>query len=605
MLKPSSDRLDYGKLLAPPDGYTLDAAVGTSYSLDFDALVGVCMALGLSADTDSALLNNPVYLLETLRRTGDRVALFCQAGQIQVPSNASVLYILLEKIVYQVQVKKQRTPPQFPSFHPKFWLLKYIRADGDELYRVVVLSRNLTFDRSWDVSVVLDGRRQAKSLPKNKPLVDFAEYLRNSIAASDDNAKAKRKLLRGLISELEYVDFQTESREFTDFEFIPVSVPKAGGGIYKMNDTPLFASTFHEMLIMSPFLSGSVIEEFNNRNRNIENPNCLLITRRESLVRLKPNQCENFNIYTMKDIVVEGETALSDDEKATRKQDIHAKLYMWRRYSDSELYLGSLNASYSALEGNVEFVLRLVSRNRWLNMDKLTKDLFCGAPDGPDNPFELTELPDAIEPDEDVLTVLERQIKELCRLSPKASVEFHDDKYSVSIYFDKLQDIENISISPLLSNKSAPLAPVVTIGGLLLLQLSEFYCITAQCDGKNVRRVIKIPTENIPQNRENAVVTDVVKDTKCFFQYLAFLLGDDYLVSALENAEIQNGGLFGVNNQAAMPALYERMLRTAAISPEKFGEIDYILKMVDADGIIPDGFAELYHSFRKAVGLRD
>ena len=98
MLKPTSDRLDYGSLLAPPYGYTFKAAVGTSYSLDFDALVGVCMALGLSGDTDSSFLNNPVYLLETLRRTGDKVMLFCQSGQIHIPANNSSLYILLEKI---------------------------------------------------------------------------------------------------------------------------------------------------------------------------------------------------------------------------------------------------------------------------------------------------------------------------------------------------------------------------------------------------------------------------------------------------------------------------------------------------------------------------
>ena len=55
MLNPNQDRLDYGQVLTPPVGFRLDFAVGTTYSLDLDALVGACIALGLSEETDSAL----------------------------------------------------------------------------------------------------------------------------------------------------------------------------------------------------------------------------------------------------------------------------------------------------------------------------------------------------------------------------------------------------------------------------------------------------------------------------------------------------------------------------------------------------------------------
>ena len=108
MLNPTSDRLDYGRLLSPPYGYELVAAVGTTYSLDFSALIGVCIALELAEEPDSQLLKNPVCLLQALRRAGDKVAVFCQAGQIQAPSDASSLYILLETIVYQVLLEKRK-----------------------------------------------------------------------------------------------------------------------------------------------------------------------------------------------------------------------------------------------------------------------------------------------------------------------------------------------------------------------------------------------------------------------------------------------------------------------------------------------------------------
>ena len=60
MLNPNNDRLDYGQLLSAPDKYKLDFAIGTTYSLDLDALVGASLALGLSEDTDSKIAQNPL-----------------------------------------------------------------------------------------------------------------------------------------------------------------------------------------------------------------------------------------------------------------------------------------------------------------------------------------------------------------------------------------------------------------------------------------------------------------------------------------------------------------------------------------------------------------
>jgi len=608
MLKPTTDRLDYGKLLSPPEGYTLGAAVGASYSLDLDALVGACMALGLSADVDSALISSPVYMLETLRRAGDRIALFCQAGQIHMPSNATALYILLEKVVYQIQVKKQGYPPQHPSFHPKFWVLKFDSIKGkDACYRIIVLSRNLTFDRSWDVAMMLEGCKRKNAESRSKPLADMLQFLRGFITGSDDSAKKKNDMLRKLIAEIEYVEFSPDSRDFTDFEFLPVGVPKTAGGKYEMSDTPLFspASSFHELFIMSPFLSDSVIKEFNQRNKNITNPECLLITRKESLSRLSPEQCSKFSIYTMKDIVVDGETAISEDELIPGKQDIHAKLYMWRRNSSSELYLGSLNATHSALNGNIEFMIRLVSSNKRLNMKKLKEDIFCGECDGADNPFILTKLPEQTENGEDTHNLLEQQIKQLCRMSLKASVEESGDMFRIIVRVDSFSSATGIDISPLLVDRYVPVAPEVAFDGLTYLELSEFFCVTAQKDGIKVRRVIMIPTENIPrESREHAVVNSIIKDSASFYQYISFMLGDDYTKSALEYSDISNSGFFSGRNGIAMPAIYERMLRTAAKSKEKFLELDYVLQMVSFESADLKEFRSLYETFRKAVGLR-
>ncbi len=609
MLKPSRDRLDYGKLLTPPEGFTMESAVGTSYSLDLDALVGVCMAMGLATDTDSEIMNNPIYLLEMLRRTGDRVTLFCQSGQIKVPGNRTSLYILLEKMVYQIQPRKSNTMGNLPSFHPKFWLVKYANKEGEKRYRLVVLSRNLTFDRSWDVSVCLDGKPAENDVESSQPIADFVSYLKASIGEAETNGKLRRQMLTELIKELRRVEFTTENKQFNDFEFIPVGVPKKDGTIYSMSETPLFSSEYKELLIMSPFLSGKVIEEFNNRNKKIGDSDCLLLTRRESLAKLSPNQCEKFKIYTMKDLVVEGESAISDsqnkvseEELSNRKQDIHAKLYFWNKNSASELYLGSLNASHSALNGNVECILRLMSQGKYLRLSHLTSDLFGGEPENKDNPFELTQLEDVVDQEEDKLWKLELKIKQLCQRSPKASVEEIETNYSIRITFSGLDNTEGVTIGPLLSYRDFNVESEVVMDQLPLIQLSEFYRITAREGEHKIQRLIKIPTMNIPSNREETVIQEVIKDTQTFYQYIAFLLADDYLISALEHGDMQKS-LFKKSSRTVMPALYERMLQTAATSPEKFNEIHYILRMVKKDGVIPDGFKELYEAFRKAVGI--
>ncbi len=609
MLNPNNDRLDYGQVLAPPDNYTLDFAIGTTYSLDLDALVGACIALGLSEETDSDLMKNPICLLEALRATGDKVALFCEGGQIHTPNNITSLYILLEKIVFQVSTAKRKGIVKFPSFHPKFWLIRYVDENGTPLYRVVVLSRNLTFDRSWDVTFTMDGKVNGRKTLKNSPVVDFVSYLTSNLP-SDENAKTKLKKIRTIIRELPYVHFELNSREFEDFEFLPTGVKSSDGGFHSTNDkpfAPLFEDSFHEILIMSPFLTNSVIKDFIDRNKYINHTDYMLFTRAMSLGKLNPVDCADFRIFTMKDAVVDGESTISEEMQQAQKQDIHAKVYMVRKYSDTYLYLGSLNASHNAIKGNVEFTIMLKAKNRYLNMKKLSESLFNGSEDNPSNPFQEVKLTDTVVVDEEQekQNILDGYIKEINRMKPTARVICNADNYDISINFAKYESSEyTVTVSPLLSNKTELINENVLFKSLSLTQLSEFYKISVSDGTNSIQRVIIIPTEGMPEDREKAVVSSIVKDKECFYRYIAFLLGDSYVLSALETA---NGaeivGRKNTHNTIQIPALYEKMLQTAATAPERFKEIEYLIKAVSADGVIPEQFEELYNVFKKAVKL--
>jgi hypothetical protein len=150
MLSPD-DRTLLVDLLAPPEeGYSLEHAVATTFTLHLTALLPVPLGLAGSDLSSSA---DPLSVLQAVRNYSDRIDVFCQAGQVSVPAERNDLLAFLEPIVHQVKTQNGRL------FHPKLWLLRFANRDGDERFRLVCGSRNLTHDRAWDVVASFDGRR--------------------------------------------------------------------------------------------------------------------------------------------------------------------------------------------------------------------------------------------------------------------------------------------------------------------------------------------------------------------------------------------------------------------------------------------------------------
>lgn len=92
----------------------------------------MAICLGLSEETDSKLMQNPIGMLNALQKVSDKIVLFCEAGQIKVSTKPTALSILLEKMVVEVALPKDRQLGRYPSFHPKTWVLAYVNAEGDK-----------------------------------------------------------------------------------------------------------------------------------------------------------------------------------------------------------------------------------------------------------------------------------------------------------------------------------------------------------------------------------------------------------------------------------------------------------------------------------------
>ena len=105
----------------------------------------------------------------------------------------------------------------------------------------------------------------------------------------------------------------------------------------------------------------------------------------------------------------------------------------------------------------------------------------------------------------------------------------------------------------------------------------------------------------MPEDREKEVISSVVNDKEAFIRYVAFLLGDKYVLTAMEAESGFGSGSSGISFQIQLPELYEKMLRASVYSPEKFDELEFLIKTLSGDDVIPEGFEELYNTFKKAV----
>lgn len=558
------------------------------------------------------LMQNPIGMLNALQKVSDKIVLFCEAGQIKVPTKPTALSILLEKMVVEVALPKDRQLGRYPSFHPKTWVLAYVNADGDKKYRFVVMSRNLTFDRSWDISFAMDSSKNVRQKKKTQPICDFLDYLVMNVHNTSNNAGKKRNLIRGLCADIKDVSFSLDSKIFgEDFEVLPLGI---GKNAYRMQEDILFCkergnanSTFNELVVMSPFLSESVIADFNLTDRALSDCKRTLVTRRSELGKLKASDVDNFTIYALKDEIIDGEEEISDELADKKKQDIHAKIYLRRKYSDVDLYLGSMNASYSAINKNVEMMLWLGTKNMYLNGDKFLEDIFCGPVGDAKNPFEQVTVADAVlETESDNRNLLEQKIKDLCRVKRQAVISEDNEnagKYKIEVEFSGIESDSEVTVSPFNSKQEQTLSEHIEFSELEILQLSEFYEITARSGDDTIRRIIMIPTSGFPDDRESAAVNSVVKDRASFVEYIAFVLGDDYVASMLEGKQMGESGFFA-NSSDAMPALYEKMLKTSVEGPERIKDIGYVLKMVTDKDIIPDEFRELYETFCNTLKIR-
>jgi HKD family nuclease len=527
------------------------------------------MSLGLLENMDSNLKDVPMFLLEGIRKSSDKIAIFCNPGGIKLPQKIQSVYSLLENSVFEVKAN------EISNFHPKMWFIKYSDDDGNAYIKIIVLSRNLTFDRSWDVSFAFTGRvgrHRSRTKNENIPLRDMLEFVK--VYANKDKKDKISELQENI---LDVKEFELES-PFESYEFMPIGIPE-----YKGNDLDLF-NTHNELLIVSPFLSDDIIKRFEQSSRYTRN----IITRRSSITN-KTLDAFNNGVYAMKDIIVDG----GDEEsiEQCQKQDIHGKLYFESGYDGNFLYLGSANASHNAFYNNVEFLIKLKFKPRTMSYQKFIGDFL---PDE-DNPFELVTNVERNKKEEEE-DLYSKQIKEIIWAIKDARVISNGTNYDVQVNFKKLNPDIRGKIAPLMrKNTYKEIEDLTTLEKLTITQLSEFYVI--KVGDKEV--VVKIKTKDIPKDRDDKIYQSIIQNKDDFYAYVSFLLGDSYTESAYELREYMeirssSDGNSKLDDNAVI--IYEKMLQIIIDNPNKLKDIEAVMKRLGSN-IVSEDFKKMYNTF--------
>jgi len=622
MLGPDQRELFLGAL-SPPDGYRFDRGIGTTFTLDLLTVLIAPLSLAfLEVREATAALGDPVLLLEGLRRHAEHLTIFCQVGRIAIPPPDSYLLSFLEDRIVQVRA------PRGGVFHPKLWLLRYKAEDRDmpPLYRILSLSRNLTFDNSWDLMLRLEGlvaTNRMRAYGRNNPLGDFVRCL-PSLAVYDEDRQQIIKGIDLLQDEVRRVDFRVPLPfNQKHLAFYPSGIPGYPRG-YR------FDQHASRVMIVSPFLSDHLLQQATAHGKDH-----ILVSRADSLAALKAQTLERFNkSYVLDDMRYsfeqeEGDGHLDTGEEITgvkpEPSGLHAKLFILESGWDATWLVGSANATNAAFDRkNVEFMVGLQGRRSKVGIDQILGQ------EGNDTLASLLKI--YTPPESDVAIDKSAQKAEelanrvrnwLVALDTQLTVRQHDpDRFDLLLRAERADEeapggIYCIACWPVtLHTESrvaftlASLDKEVAFANLSLLALTPFIAfeVEAQVKGSKhtLRFVLKIPISGMPAGRMDHVFGAIISDRSQFLRYLWLILAQEDPSQWMDWMEDGTGDTWKTAFSAQERPVLEAMLRALSRSPDK---IDRIAEMVESlrcmskgQSIFPEGFELLWDALLQVRG---
>lgn len=582
MLRPD-ERAHLIELLRPPIDSTLDCAVGTTFSLDLISALMLPLSFAFFdwEGADGKLVADPLALLEALRRYGNRFTVFCQSGQIRLPATYQRLIAFLEPCIYDVVA-----PDPEGVFHPKVWAMRFLARDDRVLYRVLCLSRNLTFDRCWDTVVALDGELTDRSnaIAANHPLADFVAALPG--LATRALAPERRREIAKIADELRRV-------RFTWPEGFDGSRCRFWAGGLNGHPTAPFGTRRDKALIVSPFLSNAVIRDFLDNTSETH-----LVSRPESLQDLPQDTLQDCtSVHVLMTEVGEEET--NDDTPAVGRDEIldglHAKLFVIDCGWDASVFAGSFNATGHALEHNVEFMVELVGRKSRFGVEQ-----FLRQQKGETNFADLLQRYDVTVPSIP-LDATTRKLDELFHATKRALIAARPwlevtsagvDSYSLSLQWKRPPkwplgriEVRTWPITQHIGVAQSLDKPIVfsrlSFTGITPLFAFMISAQVSETKGQSVF-VMNLPLHGAPEDRQDRVLRSLIENRDQLLRYILFLLsaGNDAAGLAGDLRELLKSDEDRSTRNLPVPYLLETMLRALHREPAQLERVASLLNVL-------------------------
>jgi hypothetical protein len=597
MLEPDTRALLLDSL-RPPDGWELGHAIGTTFTLDLQALLIAPLAFAMF---DWALQDDGrpdvIATLEALRRNADRTTVFHQGGMIRPPARWQPLYVHLEQSVVPVHA-----PREGGIFHPKVWLLQFTKDGQAPRYRLLTLSRNLTFDTSWDTVVLLDGDRRRRGAPSGV----LADFVGDLVSSADVLSDERRSLLTAIADDVRGVVFSPPD-EVREVRFHGLGYRATG---------PLFPAKADRAVVISPFLGGETVRSLASV------PHATLISRPESLDAVGEDGLIGWDrTLVLADDVFEPDEAAEPDAPAPEDavgglRGLHAKVFAFDVAGTTHLFTGSANATDAGLRRNVEFVVELVGDASAFPVTTLL-DAGDGVTSFGDLCIEYTPAPAAVADSSRAMSMLlEKAQRAIGACEFVAVVSEHGDGFTVSLQApeppplpDGIRAVHCWCVTVGQGHQIAPRVDQdgqwrVDFGHVTYEGLSSFFAfeVEAELDGARdrVRFVVNAQLDGAPADRAESVIARLLRSRDDLLRYLLFLLTDatTSLGDLVENVQRVGAGNGDSRDPFDATDLMERLLRTLVRDPSRLDHVGKVLRDLKIAGrdsdVVPQALEDLW-----------
>ena len=594
MLQPD-DRKFLAELLEAPDGYRLEHAIATTFTLDLTALLTV--PLGFSG-TDLMIGTNKLALLQSVQQYASKIDVFFQGGMLKVPQKNNSLLAFLEPTVHPVG-----PPTNGYLFHPKVWVLRYsaLEQDADSekksKFRLICGSRNLTFDRSWDAAITLDGEERNRRYAYNNPLCEFLGTLPSR---ADGLTPERQQQMDETISQLNFVEWEkprgvvdtNEWLQFHIFGQFTTKVPDRSG---------------NRILVVSPFVNAAGLMQFDTKSS-------LAIISRDTEIDGLDESAREWIANTSPNMFVLNDSAALwdiDDEEAGARWDLtglHAKLYAFERGHYTHVLIGSANATDRGWGGNDEILVEIIGKKKDFGIDS-----FIG--DKTEFRKILLEhsvgLPPTEDPEDDLRRQLENKIREFAGIAFTATVVGSDlDGWKQTVASAQPLSLSILDVVIEFSLVTTPHDVQVLSNGEVLNQqwlldgiekITPFVTLTLRSKNVHVSTVLLARMEGDPKDRLDRIIARQFENKEMFLQFVALLLasrGADGFGRIHDGFDV--GGGFSRDWMSDGAGLLEILLRSLSRSPEAVDEVGRLVERLRATSVgkdvLPDGWEELWQA---------